>query len=36
MRKPAGRRDKKIFKHTAAKGKDINLYPRIYRGGIRF
>lgn len=29
------RRDKKVFKRTAASSKKINIDPRIYRGGIR-
>lgn len=29
------RKDKKVFKNTAAKGKAINLSTKIYRGGIR-
>lgn len=29
------RRDKKIFRRTAAKAKKINIDPKIYRGGIR-
>lgn len=29
------RADKKIFRHTAAKSKKINIDPKIYRGGIR-
>lgn len=28
-------KDKKVFKHTAAKSKKINIDPKIYRGGIR-
>lgn len=31
----AGRHDKQIFKNTAAHGKAINIYNRIWRGGIR-
>ena len=27
--------DKKIFKHTAASTKLINVKPRVMRGGIR-
>lgn len=27
--------DRKIFRHTAAKSKKINLNPTVYRGGIR-
>lgn len=29
------RSDKKLFRHTAAKAKKINVDPKIYRGGIR-
>lgn len=29
------RRDRKVFKRTAAAAKKINIEPRIYRGGIR-
>lgn len=28
-------KDKKIFKHTAATTKTINVKPRVMRGGIR-
>lgn len=28
-------KDHKVFSHTAAKSKKINLSPTIYRGGIR-
>lgn len=27
--------DKRVFSHTASKGKKINVNPRIERGGIR-
>lgn len=27
--------DKKIFKHTAANTKLVNVKPRVMRGGIR-
>lgn len=27
--------DKKVFKHTAASTKLINVKPRVMRGGIR-
>lgn len=27
--------DKKIFKHTAASTKLVNVKPRVMRGGIR-
>lgn len=36
MRKPAGPNDHTIFKNTASKSKNVNLYTTIYRGGIRF
>ena len=29
------RRDHKIFRHTAAKTKLINVSPKVMRGGIR-
>lgn len=29
------KRDKKVFARTATKSKDINLKPRVMRGGIR-
>lgn len=29
------RRDKKVFRATAAKSKKINIDPKVYRGGIR-
>lgn len=29
------RKDRKIFRRTAAKSKKINVNPTIYRGGIR-
>lgn len=29
------RRDRKVFRRTAAKAKKINIDPKIYRGGIR-
>lgn len=29
------RRDKKVFRRTAAASKKINIEPRVYRGGIR-
>lgn len=35
MRRRAGRGDKKFFRRTASKSKDINLGVKIYRGGIR-
>lgn len=28
-------KDKKVFKRTAAKTKQINIKPKIMRGGIR-
>lgn len=36
MRKKAPpKKDKKIFRRTAAKSKKININPKIFRGGIR-
>lgn len=32
----AGYGDKKMFKRTASKSKDVNLGYVTYRGGIRF
>lgn len=29
------RKDKRVFRRTAAKSKKINVNPTIYRGGIR-
>lgn len=29
------RKDKRVFKRTAAKSKKINIAPKIFRGGIR-
>lgn len=29
------RRDRKVFRRTAAAAKKINISPKIYRGGIR-
>lgn len=29
------RRDRKVFRRTAAKAKKMNIEPKIYRGGIR-
>lgn len=29
------RKDKVVFKRTAAKSKKININPTIFRGGIR-
>lgn len=29
------RRDRKVFRRTAAKAKKINIDPKIMRGGIR-
>lgn len=34
-RKMSGRRDKKVFRRTAARSKKINIEPVIFRGGIR-
>lgn len=28
------RKDKRVFRRTAAQGKKINLYPTVQRGGI--
>lgn len=30
------RKDKKVFAHTAVRGKKINVAPHPARGGIRF
>lgn len=35
MRRRAGHGDKKFFRRTASKSKDINLGVRVFRGGIR-
>lgn len=29
------RRDRKVFRNTAARAKKINIAPRVFRGGIR-
>lgn len=29
------RKDKKVFRRTAAKSKKININPTVFRGGIR-
>ena len=29
------KKDKKVFRRTAAKSKKININPTIFRGGIR-
>lgn len=29
------RRDRRMFRRTAARSKKININPKIYRGGIR-
>lgn len=29
------RKDRQVFRRTAAKSKKINIDPKIYRGGIR-
>lgn len=34
-RKMIAAKDKRVFSATAAKSKAINLYPTVYRGGIR-
>lgn len=31
----SARKDKKVFKETAAKTKRINIAPKVMRGGIR-
>lgn len=36
MYNSTGRSDQKYFKNTAAHGRAINLFNRIWRGGIRF
>lgn len=28
--------DKEVFKRTAARTKEVNIIPRIHRGGFRF
>ena len=33
-RMPA-RKDKSVFRRTAAKSKKVNIDPKIYRGGFR-
>ena len=36
MRKPMRpKKDKKVFRRTAAKSKKININPTVFRGGIR-
>lgn len=35
MAKMPKRKDKKVFSHTAAKSKKVNIAPKIFRGGIR-
>lgn len=34
-RSKAGRHDKSMFKRTAARTKQMNITPKIMRGGIR-
>lgn len=34
-KKVKGKKDNKIFKHTAMKTKKINISPKISRGGIQ-
>lgn len=34
-RKMKKSKDNKVFRHTAAKSKKINIEPTIFRGGIR-
>lgn len=29
------RRDRRVFRRTAVKSKKINIFPRLFRGGIR-
>lgn len=29
------KKDKKVFRQTAAKSKKININPTVFRGGIR-
>ena len=29
------RKDRKVFRRTAAKSKKVNINPTIFRGGIR-
>lgn len=33
--KMSPKKDKKVFRRTAAKSKKINIYPIVFRGGIR-
>lgn len=36
MRKPMRpKKDKKVFRRTAAKSKKININPTVFRGGVR-
>lgn len=30
------RKDRSVFVHTASKSKNVNIKPRICRGGFRF
>lgn len=34
-RKMHARKDRKVFRRTAAKSKKVNVNPTIFRGGIR-
>lgn len=34
-KKVEGRKDAKIFRHTAMKTKKINIVPKVSRGGIQ-
>ena len=34
-KKVKGRKDNRIFKHTAMKTKKINIAPKVSRGGIQ-
>lgn len=33
--KMKAKKDQQVFSHTAAKGKKINVYPYVPRGGYR-
>lgn len=34
-KKVSGKKDKRIFMHTAMKTKKINIAPKVSRGGIQ-
>lgn len=34
-KKMEARKDRKVFRRTAAKSKKVNVNPTIFRGGIR-